>query len=182
MIISVRFIKLVDYLKAFIQTLSSMAQFYSKWNGCRQRKLITGSTHFYISLSLSPQSSHCNPSLPEIELWKFDQGLNLKSARLFLHFNSNLRDGEQGNQRGIYCVDERSCGRMVLFSLSISSSWLSPCCTRGWETCFPPTHTHSGKVDRLHLMVADTCEHTVLKAAYHKDDEMVNVVTVSAAT
>lgn len=44
-------------------------------------------------------------------------------------------------------------------------------------------HTHTQKkVDRLHLMVADTCEHTVLKAAYHKDDEMVNVVTVSAAT
>lgn len=64
-------------------------------------------------------------SIPEIELWKFDQGLNLKSGRLFLHFNNNLRDGEQGNQGGIYCVDERSCGRMVLFSLSTSSSWPS---------------------------------------------------------
>lgn len=42
-------------------------------------------------------------------------------------------------------------------------------------------HTHSGKVDRLQLIAVDTCDHTVLKITYNKDDETVNVVAVSAA-
>lgn len=40
-----------------------------------------------------------HPPLPapsESELWKFDQGLNLNSACLCLHFNGSLRDEGTG--------------------------------------------------------------------------------------
>lgn len=107
-----------------------------------------------LSLSSPPTS---DPPPPEIELWKFDQGLNLKSSRLSPCFSCNLHDGEQGNEGDVYCVDKRNRGRMVLFSLSTPSSWLSLAWTQAGETCSPPTHT-SERWPVYHFVAADYCD------------------------
>ncbi len=119
-------------------------------------------------------------SLPEIELWKFDQGLNLKSARLFLHFNSNLRDGERGNQGGIFIVrDEKELWQNgVVFPVNILNVALAVP-NAGLRNMFP-THAHLGEADCLHSIVAAGCDHTVWKIAHNEDDEMVNIVAVLA--
>ena len=168
--ISFSFIKLVGPLKArayMNAIINGTVLLKVKW--MQTKKADYGQhTHFY-----NPPPPL--PSLPEIELWKFDQVLNLKSARLFLHFNSNLRDGEQGNQGGIYCVDERSCGRMVLFSLSTSSSWLFPVLHTGLRNMFS-THTYTFRKGGTPSLDSCWIFSPHIFENYNKDDEIVTIL------
>lgn len=92
-----------------------------------------------------------------------------------MHFNSNLRDGERGNQRGIYCGLKGAVAEWCCFPCQHPHHGSPRAADMSGKHGVCPHTLRKGGVSSL-----DHCDHTVLTIIYD-NDEMANIVAVSAA-